>query len=652
MKRSFLGYLCSVVLFQLLTFTVHSNAATAAENKLLLLQRERYQKSLHLLKTNQTDAFHHVAQRLRNYPLYPYIQYRWLNKNLRKTDDKQIQEFLDSYANTPLAKRLRKTWLRQLHKKNQKKRFANFYAPKISTQFDCYYLLNEYRSTKQLEPLQKAKAIWLQGKSQPKACDSLFAVVINKGLITEKDAWQRFSDALANRETRLAKYIRKYFKTPALVKSSKQLIDIAYKSELLIKKPTLENNPATRVVAARSISTLAKKDAAQAVKLYDFYLKSLEFTANQQASVIKALARALYSQDKVTEADQFISQHVKAAKTDLLEWRIRKALSEQDWLASIFWISNLPQDKRESLRWRYWMAKASLAKSPTEQAERHNAELKAISSERDYYGFLAAHHLSQPIQMNDKPPIIDDAFKNTLAKTEALVRSRELFVHNDMLNAKREWAVATKGFDAQQWIHAAALAHEWGWHNRAIHALARAKYWNAVEMRFPLLHTELYANAASTVGMPSYLPMAITRQESAFDASAVSHAKAYGLMQLLPGTAKYIAKKRKLTYQSANDLFDPKTNITLGTVYYDYLLDKFNGNRVVATASYNAGPGNVGKWLKASQGKLPVDVWIETIPFNETRRYVMSVLAYASIYAHKLGVEQPLLTEQEKNTKL
>jgi soluble lytic murein transglycosylase len=145
---------------------------------------------------------------------------------------------------------------------------------------------------------------------------------------------------------------------------------------------------------------------------------------------------------------------------------------------------------------------------------------------------------------------------------------------------------------------------------------------------------------------------ALVRQESAFNASATSSAGAMGLIQVMPATAKSTARKYKIPYRNKKQLHTPATNISIGSKYYMSMLERFDNNRILATAAYNVGPHRVDQWLKKSSGKLPFDIWMTLIPFKETRGYVSSVLMYSTIYSRKLGLETPMLLQHEREVLL
>ena len=220
-------------------------------------------------------------------------------------------------------------------------------------------------------------------------------------------------------------------------------------------------------------------------------------------------------------------------------------------------------------------------------------------------------------------------------------RAKELIEIGHLQRAHKEWQFAVNKLDQQGLMALARVANDWGWHNRAIRTIIDANHWNDLSIRFPMPYEKSFGKAASTVKLPSSWLFAIARQESAFSEKAKSSAGARGLMQLMPATAKQTARKIGLKSRG-NSLYDPEFNIKLGSSYLSMMHDRFKKNRALATAAYNAGPHRVDRWIKSAVA-LPIDAWIETIPYDETRRYVKNVLAFDAIYQYKLGEKNPKL---------
>ena len=224
--------------------------------------------------------------------------------------------------------------------------------------------------------------------------------------------------------------------------------------------------------------------------------------------------------------------------------------------------------------------------------------------------------------------------------------AQELYNLGRLLEANREWYNAKQALSTDQQQLAARLAHNWGWHLQAIIIAAQTEDWDNITHRFPQPYASLFRSQAQKQGLDLSFPIAIARQESAFLSSARSHAGARGLMQLMPATAKQTAKRHQVSYKTISELNNPMTNVTLGSAYLSDMMKKFDQNPAYAAAAYNAGPHRVTRWLK-ERGHLPLDVWIETIPFSETRKYVQNVLAYRVIYDRLDGRQAQLMTERQ-----
>jgi soluble lytic murein transglycosylase len=229
----------------------------------------------------------------------------------------------------------------------------------------------------------------------------------------------------------------------------------------------------------------------------------------------------------------------------------------------------------------------------------------------------------------------------------AIERVEELFAVDAPLDAKREWQMFDKKLDREQRIAAAHLAAQSGWTAFSVQAANNAELLNDLALRFPAPHRDTFSAASRRSTVPLSFLYAIARQESIFDPAARSSAGALGVMQLMPGTALATARRAGLPAPSGNSLLQSDLNIDIGARHLAELMERFGANRVLVAAAYNAGPLNVDRWL-AARPVHPIDVWIEAIPFAETRNYVMNVLAFAYVYGQLLDAPTPFLTEIER----
>ena len=304
------------------------------------------------------------------------------------------------------------------------------------------------------------------------------------------------------------------------------------------------------------------------------------------------------------------------------------------------------------MRWRYWHARALEETGEPAKAKEIYTEL---AKERDYYGFLAADKINVAYDMNHHPLPENLEEFNRIESLPAIKRAYEFFKLNMKYPGRREWHHALNNMTSYQMQMAAAVVTQWGWHNRAIFTMGRAKAYDNLELRFPILFDELLNKYAKKRNIDPSWMYGLVRAESAFIEDVRSPAGALGLMQVMPKTGKDTAKRIGLKGFKTSKLKQAETNIPIGSAYMKQMLDRFNGNMILATAAYNAGPHRVSKWLPKKGCEQP-DIWVEHIPFNETRKYVRRVLTYANIYDWRLqtGIKplkerMPLVTSNKNN---
>lgn len=256
--------------------------------------------------------------------------------------------------------------------------------------------------------------------------------------------------------------------------------------------------------------------------------------------------------------------------------------------------------------------------------------------------------------MADNPIKADKQEINTLLAEKDFVIVNEFRALQRTKQAKQYWWQAIRGLKGTNLLVAAKIAEQWQWHKQAIMTVAQAKYWDDVNLRFPLDFTDKIQENSRLQGLDETIIYGLVRRESMFDEAASSPVGALGLMQVMPNTGKQIAKEINFPWKSSVDLLEASVNIKFGAYYYKQMLDKFSGNFALAAAAYNAGPDSVNRWLNIAN-VYAADVWIETIPYKETRTYVAAVLTYALIYQRRLGGKQGLMSDfmidiQPKNT--
>ena len=606
--------------------------------------RKRYQQTMTAIKKHHKTNSQRGLDELQDYPLYSYLQKEALVQELKRLPVKKVNHYLAQYGDTVAGMQLRKQWLNVLAKKKRWAQFVQFYHPDISNDaLRCTYLEALHQQGHTQIALDKTSEIWLSGSSMPNACNSVFKRWQKAGGKTDSLVWQRVMLALNKNNTRLARFLSERA-SAGLKPYTRRLISVHRKPRRLVKSQDFQDHSQYTIdIITHGLKRLINKDVELANRLWVEYRGYIDFSNEQYSLIRNKIARQLIAGGDDDALQWLIVHDPNAEDSYLLEWRIRLALKNQQWGRAGRWIALLPSELQNQPRWRYWLARVyQHTETQLQLAEQLMSEL---AKERHYYGFLAADARGYHYDFNHR--------KQQKSNTDALVdsapalqRAYEFYQMGELINARREWYSGINTLDSEQLVAATALAHNWGWHQQAIHTTIKAQQWNDLSIRFPLAYSSHMADAAKTSTIRLEWLYAIARQESAFADDAYSSAGARGLLQLRPSTAREIARKLGMKYRT-QDLFQPDKNITLGSVYLKQLLEAFKGNHILATAAYNAGPYRVKKWLDKQQQALPYDIWIETLPYYETRNYVQNVLAFSVIYGYRLGINTPLIGAQE-----
>lgn len=632
--------------------TPHSSAQTLAQD------RQNYAKAMQMVRDGQWQALQQYRHNLADYALFPYLIYADLIANLHYRRRSEITDYLSKYAGSVKATHLRSHWLDYLAKHGYWAAYDKAYrASTANYSQQCNYFLAQHRLGNHSKAISGGLTIWVNGRSMPKTCDRLFGIIIKGGHISEQLAWQRFNAAMVQRNYQLARYLKRFFRSPDY-KKRYQLYYAADRNPWSINQRhnfTSKTPEETRILQ-RGLIRLAPRNAQTALKLWTRYQLSHEFSHSAQGKIISAIIKNLYAQGHRKAADSYHLDNLQLLNQtldgSLAEWRIRQSLAQLDWPMVSTWLARLPADLQRKSLWRYWVIRSAAADTTKPQNSSITQRTRDLAKERDFYGFLASDKIGVDYSINHQSLLVDQQQLRTIAANPAMRRARELHFHGYNLDANREWAAASSDFQYQDWLTAAVLAHQWQWHNKAIASLGTARYWDDIDIRFPLAYQQSIQTAANNAGVADYLLFALARQESAFNPSASSSAGAMGIVQVMPATAKATAKKYRIPYRNKQQLHQLTTNLAIGSNYYQGLLERFTNNRILATAAYNAGPSRVDQWLRNTDGKLPFDVWITLIPFKETRHYVSNVLMYSVLYSRKLGLRTPMLTADERDRLL
>ncbi|WP_421198743.1 transglycosylase SLT domain-containing protein [Aeromonas enteropelogenes] len=604
-----------------------------------------YRQAYDAVRADDQARFQQLRARLTHYPLLPYLDYFQLAFRPGAADYQDVTRFIHQHGDTPQSNRLERTYLTYLAQSQQWSQFLRFYPAKPkSTDLLCMHYQALYYTGKTREALQGAGKIWLSGQSRPDACDPLFTLWQEAGLRTQEKIWQRMTMAFEAENPNLIRHLGASLGT-GLQGYGNQMVTLFEQPAKAMNPTYFSNNPYSRKLLSLGLTRYANQQPEAVLRQLDLFRSRFGLNQDEIKPVERAIARRLLL-DRSRSERQWLDNTVRLlADPDITELRARLAIWEEDWRGLSGWVKMMPMARQKEDRWRYWMARSLEVQGQQKQARDLYLETANL---RGFYGFMAAQRTGAPYRMkNQTVPHVPD-WRSASRRWPFLLRVQELLAMNEVAAARSEWIHNMDRNPVAQRIEFGHIALNRGWHDLAILASIRAEAWDALELRFPKPYKQTFSQVARERAVNMSLLYAISRQESALYPRAQSPVGARGLMQLMPATAKETAGKIGVPYRSEQQLFDPAMNIRLGSAYLKRLLDVYDGNRILAAAAYNAGPGRVKRWREQSADK-PMDVWVESIPYRETRNYVQNVLSFDLIYQHKF--QQPLRFMSDRELK-
>jgi soluble lytic murein transglycosylase len=602
-------------------------------------QRKLFIEAERLAHNPNGATFKKIMNQLEGYPLKPYVELKTLSKFPFLANKKQIENFLDKYESSPLDRPLRKKWLNYLANQNQPELFIHFYRDMGNTALNCKYAdLLLQKDLSNAKAFKLAEKLWVVGKSQPKDCDALFKKWQKAGKRKTDLVWKRMSLAADGGNHTLIPYLK-----TLLPKDQQYLADIWLKVRRSPSQVSrLSNFPGIYLeketeIQVYGLKRLISNNRDLALRSWKKLSSRFTYSAHQQQQIAFRFATFLALADH-EQAEIWLEKAASLEPdAELFRWHLAHVLRQQNWQHALDVIDFMPAEIASDNVFQYWKSRAYEKVGAKELADKG---LQKLAKQRHYYGFLASGKLSEIASLNDNPLLIAQGDLDDLAAIPAAQRAFEFRELGRNLSARREWIFLRSQLTQQQNITAAVLASQENWHDQAIFGFSKSGYLDDLSRRFPMpFDSQLQSNAKKN-NIDVAWAYAIVRRESSFMPDAASHAGALGLMQVMPGTARYLSKKKV----KRNSLFNPNKNVELGTQYMRYLMDKMDNNPILATASYNAGWRRVKQW-QPEKDNVPLDLWIETIPYKETRNYVKAVLAYQQIYSQHLGGSENLFKE-------
>ena len=572
--------------------------------------------------------------------LAPAVEY-WRLMLTSRTEDARIADFLARHPGSRMAEALRADWLKSLGAREAWPLYLAEYPRlvKPDAAHQCYAYRAEWAQGNRSHQ-REAVTLWFTGRDMPSACSPLFAQLIETGLIREEDVWRRLRLALEAGNPNVSRVVANAL--PEAQRPAAALFDQATRdpARLLNADTTLDfNRRGDREIALYAFDQLARRRSDQAQQA--LARRAAQFTAEELGTAWARLATWAARRHETTALAWFQQAGAAVASDFQREWRARAALRAGDWQAVLRAVDGMDEATRAQPAWRYWRARALQAGGQRAAA---NPLFLALSREHHYYGQLAQEELGPVMQA---PPINikmagDDVA--AIARHPGIARAQAFYELGLRNEASREWNWAIQTLADPQLLAAAELARRMEWYDRAINTAERTRELHDFELRFLAPYRELAQQAARENEIDEAWVFGLMRQESRFVNVARSSVGASGLMQIMPATARWIAKRLGIKKFHPNEMQDPAKNIQFGAYYLKYVQTSLDGSPVLATAAYNAGPSRAQRWRDTRS--MEAAIYIESIPFAETRDYVKKVMSNAMYYAARFGQPSVLLKDR------
>jgi peptidoglycan lytic transglycosylase len=624
--RAFAGLL---VLF---VYSAASMGAHAADGD-LDRQRHDYLAALQAINADDVKRFESLYQKLDGYVLQGYLRYEFLKNRLDSATEQDIRAFIEHNSYAPISAQLRAQWLNELAARGAWDAFMQEYRVNDDPTLQCLHLhrlINDGNS-KELAP--EVEKLWLTDKKLPSACNAVFSGARERGYLTDELVWARIKLLMEHYQSSFAGELAKQYldsEQRTWVRRWQQMH--RNPAEELQKLSFAVDNARAGMIVKHGVVRLGYRNPQAAMAQWERLRLRYPLLAADNAEIIGTLAMLATQRHLPIAVRWFAAIPDAALDSNLRLWGLRAALREGDWALAKRVVANLGKDEQTDRFWWYWTARLM---EVTGQSAKAQYLYTLVAADRNYYSFLAADRLNAGYVMQHQALKVNPQDVEAVLKQPGMQAARELYAVGDVATARAQWEWTTASMTKQELEAAALVAGNWGWHDRAIVSLKRSGHFDDLDLRFPLVYRDIVeSNAAEHDLDPSWV-YGVIRQESGFAVDARSPAGALGLMQLMPRVGRSTAKRLKLDLSDSDALLAVENNLRLGTAFLKNLLKRHDGNQVLATAAYNAGPGRVKSW-RPHDGALAADAWVETIPYEETRDYVKNVMAYATVYNRRL----------------
>lgn len=612
--------------FFLLFLLLMPHSVLASQNDDFLAARDAF-------RAGDAAKLDTLAQRLKHSPLEVYIAYYQLRMALATSDASVIRAYLARSEDTPLVDKMRAEWLRLLGKRQQWDGFDSEYPRLLSddTELTCYALQSRFLK-QDVAALKELRDLWFNPQALPGSCDVLFETAIGNGIISQQDIGQRLRLALEGGNLSLAVPLAERL-TGNLAVSPDALGKAKIDPGRYLDSQVLDKASAGQLtVALFALQRLANTSPDLAAQRWGTLARY--FPMSEQQYFWGWLAYAAARKHDVRAVQWFRAAGDAPLNPAQAAWRVRAALRAQDWPEVLSAINAMSEGQRSESAWQYWKGRALQAQGKRIEAEKIFAPL---SAGYDFYGQLAGDELSDTVVLSAVRPAYQYTRQElaTIENLPGIRRALALYQMDLRTDAFREWNWAIRNFNDRELLAAAEIARRNGVYDRAINTAEKTVHLHDFGLRYLAPYRAALRPHIQENNLEEAWVYGLMRQESRFITAAKSGVGASGLMQVMPATARWIAKK--LGWDSYNEsmLHQLDTNMKLGTFYMKSVLTSLDDSPVLASAGYNAGPSRAKRW----RSEMPMEgaIYVETIQFDETRDYVKKVMSNTVYYARQFG---------------
>ncbi len=638
LHMQFSTILTSIVLLGVLTLSANTPAqaqsqvaGTTAPDQTILEMSQAFKKG-------NTKRLSELLPQVRDHTLEPWAAYWELRARLDSASPAEIQQFLNRFAGTYQEDRLRNDWLLLL---GQRQEWGTFMAeyPNFRMNDDrsvqCYALMTDFKSSER-DVVQQVEALWLAQRDADAGCAAAAEQQLKARKLPPQTVWLRARLGFENDNLRVATQAVGLLNAEWATTASA----IYSNPEHYLEGKLLALRLRTKELVTLAMIRLAAKDPAAAAIEIDKLRWKTQLSQEERSWVWGVIGKRAAMRLSADALAYFMKGQDQLMQDDQLAWKVRAALRAGNWAQVVAATAAMSESQRQDASWTYWRARAlqKLAKNEAERAEARRL-LQSIASVRGFYEQLALEELGQRISAPARPEPLTQEEKDAARLNPGLDRSLYAIQIGLRSEGVREWNYSVNmhqrgGMNDRELLAAADLACQHEVWDRCINTSERTKNVIDFAQRFPMPHKDAVLKRTAQIGLDPAYVYGLIRQESRFIMDARSGVGAAGLMQVMPDTASWTAKKIGLVNFKPQQISERDTNIAIGTGYLKLILDDFSGSMPMAAAAYNAGPGRPRSWRgQTGAPVLEAAIWAENVPFTETRDYVKKVLSNTTNYA-------------------